>query len=57
MASVIEPPQTDTVTHTVTSADATYDCVVAGSLPVDVTDNDDSADLALVVTAGPDNFR
>jgi hypothetical protein len=51
---VIEPPQTDTVAHTVTSADAVYDGAVAGSLPVNVTDNDGSTDLALVVTAAPD---
>jgi hypothetical protein len=51
--AVIEPPKADLLSHSVTSADPTFDHTPVSSIPVAVTDNDGSADLALTITSSP----
>lgn len=50
---VIEPTETDTLRHSVTSTDPAFRSAAISLLEVTVTDNDGSADLALSITVPP----
>lgn len=52
--AVIEPPQFDTLTYTLASADPLYDIAVPDTSPVAVIDDDGATDFEVVLQNAPD---